>query len=81
MESSSSSSSKDSVKIRVKYGASSKTIDATGKTVGQVRTEMATLLGIPKEAKAFSGTREVADDEMATDGMNLEYVKKTGEKG
>lgn len=52
-----------------------------GKKVGEIRKEWETLFRIPTDAKAYSGTQELSDDATVEEGMTLEFIKKSGEKG
>ena len=53
----------------------------SGTKVSEVRKQWETLFRIPADAKAYSGTQELSDDAVVEDGMTLEFIKKSGEKG
>jgi hypothetical protein len=36
---------------------------------------------MPKDAKAFSGNRELGEDEIVGPGQHLEFIRRSGEKG
>jgi len=74
------SSPSSSGKATIKSGVRVQQIEA-GQTVGQARAEWATLFRIPTDAKAYSGTTELSEDTQITPDMNVEFIKKSGEKG
>ncbi len=52
-----------------------------GSTIGDLRREYGPLFRIPEDAGGYSGTQRLDDNAVATDGMVIEFVKKSGEKG
>jgi hypothetical protein len=50
-------------------------------TVGQIREKFGSLFKIPAEAKGYSGTQQLSDDQTLPSGSTLEFVRKSGEKG
>jgi len=67
-------------KARIKSGVRAQEIEA-GKTVKETREEYKQYFNIPDGAKAHSGGRELSDDEIIGEGMSVEWIKQSGEKG
>lgn len=66
--------------IKVKHGAWTRDFES-GKTVREYKEKMSQMTNIPQGAQAYSGTRLLSDDDIVEEGMSLEIVKKSGEKG
>ena len=66
--------------ITIKSGVHQHKVDAN-MTVGQIREKFGALFKIPAEAKGYSGTQQISDDQTLPAGSTLEFVKKSGEKG
>lgn len=68
--------------IKVTYGANSQEFgNLEGKTVGQVRQDLAEAFNLPEGAKALVQGEEVDDDQTLQKGDHLEFVKPSGSKG
>lgn len=77
---SSGAASQPAKKVVLRNGIAEKSVES-GMTVKQYREQYGEFLSIPKDAKAFSGNRELSDDEVVSDAGVLEFVRKSGEKG
>jgi hypothetical protein len=68
--------------IKVMCGINSfPTEKVIGMSVGQVREKFRETLNIPKDAKSLVNGKGVNSDYVLVDGVELEFVKETGEKG
>lgn len=67
-------------KITIKYGVHVREVEA-GTTIGDLRKKYGQILRIPDDARGYSGTNQIGDDQVLSDGMTVEFVRKTGEKG
>lgn len=52
-----------------------------GMRVSQVREKFRDVLNIPKDARSLVNSNQVSSDHVLEDGVDLEFVKETGEKG
>lgn len=68
--------------VSVRYGVNSLSLDTLcGKTVREVRAELADLLSIPESAQVRINGVPATDDNGVADGASIEFVKVAGEKG
>jgi hypothetical protein len=74
------SASSSSGKVTIKYGVHVREVEA-GTTIGDLRKKYGQILRIPEDARGYSGTNQMSDDQVLTDGTTVEFVRKTGEKG
>jgi hypothetical protein len=72
--------SASSGKVTIKSGVHVKQVPA-GTTVGELRKQYGPMFRIPEDAKGYSGTTALNDNDVASEGMTIEFVKKAGEKG
>lgn len=69
-------------KVNLKSGIHNRSIPfRDGMTIGDIRKEYGTMYRIKGDEVAYSGTQALTDDTVVTEDMNLEFVKKAGEKG
>lgn len=52
-----------------------------GRSVGQVRQELAAMWGIPNDAAAYKGKEKMEDSYIIEPGDQLEFHRRMGEKG
>ena len=68
--------------VKVMCGINSIPTDkVVGLRVSQVRDKFRDVLNIPKDARALINGKQAGSDEVVNDGVELEFVKETGEKG
>lgn len=67
--------------VEVIHGVYAHTFPLSGMTVGQARTELADRMNIDPESIAVVDGNEVGDDTVLGEGMVLNFVKHSGEKG
>lgn len=67
-------------KATIKSGVHTREV-AAGMTVGEARKQFGALFKIPEGSSGYSGTNQLNDNDVITEGMTVEYVKKAGEKG
>ena len=68
--------------VTIRHGVNSITSDsAAGKTVGEIRAQVADILNVPGGAQARINNAQAGDDAELADGDTLEFVKTAGEKG
>ena len=68
--------------ITIRHGVNTINVDnAAGKTVGEVRDQVAEILNVPANAQARVNNAQANDDAELADGDTLEFVKTAGEKG
>jgi hypothetical protein len=75
-----SSSNSGSGTGKVKSGAWMRDLKA-GITVKEARDQMSAMAPVPGDAKAYCGTQELPEDAVLEEGMQIEFIRKTGEKG
>jgi hypothetical protein len=52
-----------------------------GKTVGEVREQVAGILNVPEDAQVRVNGAPAEEDTVIADGATVEFVKVAGEKG
>lgn len=63
-------------------GANAQELDGiAGKTLGEVKSQLADVLNIPSPVQAIVGGQTVNDDYELKEGDTVELVKPAGEKG
>lgn len=67
--------------IRVIHGARDLILPLAGKTVGQVRRDLKSLLNFRHDASAFLNSRSVRDGTLIPQGSSLEFLVVRGGKG
>ena len=68
--------------ITIRHGVNTINVDsAAGKTVGEVRDQVADILNVPANAQARVNGIQAGDEVQLGDGDTLEFVKTAGEKG
>ena len=67
--------------VNVPYGINSACLQLAGKTVDQVRTELAAVLGVPGDAKAILNGQDACGNTALRDEDELEFVKASSVKG
>lgn len=68
--------------VKVMCGINSVPTDKViGMRVAQVRDKFRDVLNIPKDARAMINGKQASNDDTVADGVELEFVKETGEKG
>lgn len=65
----------------LRYGVYSQPTNVAGKTVKEVRDQFAKVWGIPTDAVAYAGKDKLGDDHVIQPGQNIEFTRRTGEKG
>lgn len=65
----------------IKYGPSTQPIPCAGKTVAQLRAELANTMSIPPDVKAFKGKTELDENYVVQPNDTIELVRRLGEKG
>jgi len=68
--------------VRISYGVNDVNLDRAGQTVGQVRTELAQVLGLPSSGVAarLNGS-DATDSTVLRDEDELEFVKPSSTRG
>lgn len=68
--------------IRVICGANSQELEGVaGKTLGEIKSQLADVLNIPSPVQAMLGGQSINDDRVLEEGDQVELVKPAGEKG
>lgn len=68
--------------VTIRHGVNTISVDsAAGKTVGEVRAQVADILNVPENAQARVSGVQAEDSKELADGDTLEFVKTAGEKG
>jgi fructosamine-3-kinase len=67
--------------VEVSSGVNNMSLDLGGKTVGQVRTQLSSVLGIDSSYKVEVNGSSQNDTYTLKDGDSLEFVKQSGSKG
>jgi hypothetical protein len=65
----------------IRYGVYNQPGNYVGKTVAQVRADLAPQWGIPNDAQAFKGKDKLSEDYVVQEGDHLELHRRMGEKG
>ncbi len=66
----------------VRHGVNTVNLDSlTGKTVGEVREQVAELLNVPDSAQVRVNGAPADDDDVIAENATVEFVKVAGEKG
>ena len=68
--------------ISVRHGVNELKLDTlAGKSVSEVRDQLADILNIPDGAQVRVNGATVCDDTVVSDGASIEFIKTAGEKG
>jgi len=68
--------------VTIRHGVNTISVDsAAGKTIGEVRDQVADILNVPENAQARVSGVQAEDSKELADGDTLEFVKTAGEKG
>jgi len=68
--------------ITIRHGVNSITSEtAAGKTLGELRDQVAEILNVPENAQARVNGSQAGNEVQLADGDTLEFVKTAGEKG
>lgn len=68
--------------VSIRHGVNSITLDsAAGKTIGDVRNQVAELLNVPDSAQVRLNNAPSHNEAMIPDHSTVEFVKTAGEKG
>jgi len=68
--------------VTIRHGVNTISVDsAAGKTVEEIRAQVADILNVPGGAQARVNNAQANDDVELADGDTLEFVKTAGEKG
>ena len=67
--------------VTVKHGVNSNTFDVAGKTVGEVREQLADIMNIPETAQIRVNGQPAGEDHVLGENAQVEFVKVAGEKG
>jgi len=68
--------------ITIRHGVNSITSDsAAGKTVEEIRAQVADILNVPANAQARVNGSQAGNEVQLDDNDTLEFVKTAGEKG
>lgn len=68
--------------VKIMCGINSYPTDkVAGMRVSDVQEKFRDVLNIPRGARALINGRQVSGDSLVEDGVELEFVKETGEKG
>ncbi len=68
--------------ISVRHGVNTLNLDTiAGKTVGEVREQVASILNVPGSAQVRVNGAPASEDTLLSDNSTLEFVKVAGEKG
>ena len=66
----------------VRHGVNSVSLDSlSGKTVGEVREQVADLLNVPDSAQVRVNGATATEDDVIGENATVEFVKVAGEKG
>lgn len=68
-------------KIRVIHGSNDSYFPVAGKTVGEVRKGLKTMLNLPETAEAEVDGKRVSDEFVLVPGQSIEFSKESGTKG
>jgi hypothetical protein len=67
---------------KIVCGANSQELDGVaGKTLGEIKSQLADVLNIPSPVQAIVGGQNVNDDYVLKEDETVELVKPAGEKG
>jgi uncharacterized protein with beta-barrel porin domain len=75
------SGTKGTGSVKVVSGVNEMNLEIVGKTVGDVRREMATLLSLDADVSAEVNGECATDSTLLCEGDRLEFVKESGTKG
>ena len=67
--------------VDIVAGVNDMSLDIAGKTVGQVRSELGSTLGINSDWRSEVNGESVTNSYVLEDGDELEFVKASGSKG
>jgi len=70
-----------SSQVRILAGAQVQDMALGGQTVAEARSLAGTVFAVDPSAQAFVDGRRVSDEHVLANGQELEFVKRTGEKG
>jgi hypothetical protein len=65
----------------VRFGVYSQPAPVSGKTVGEVRQQFAKIWGISNDAVAYKGKDKLDENYVIQAGDNVEFHRRSGEKG
>lgn len=65
----------------MRFGIYNQQLPLAGKTVKQARDQLANMWNVPKDAQAYNGKQQLSDDHIIEAGEQLEWQRRTGEKG
>lgn len=69
------------VNSHVKYGVYGAPGDYAGKSVAEVRQQMASVWQVPNDAVAYKGKEKLDNNYVIQPGDQIEFHRKMGEKG
>ena len=75
------SSGKQNKMAQLRYGVWNSPGEHAGKTVSQFRAENAKMWTLPEEASAFIGKTKLDENYVIQPGDNIEFHRRSGEKG
>ena len=67
-------------KSTIKFGVYTREVSASD-TIADLRKKYGPMLRIPEDAHAYNGTTRVDENQPIGEGVTLEFIRKTGEKG
>lgn len=65
----------------IRYSVYNQPGNYVGKSVSEVRSQLTKLWGVPTDAVGHLGKEKLSDDYVIQDGDNIEFHKRSGEKG
>jgi len=65
----------------VRFGVYSQPAPVSGKTVGEVRQQFSKIWGISNDAVAYKGKDKLDENYVIQPGDNVEFHRRSGEKG
>lgn len=65
----------------IRFGVYSQPAPVSGKTVAEVRQQFAKIWGISNDAVAYKGKDKLDENYVIQPGDNLEFHRRSGEKG
>jgi hypothetical protein len=65
----------------LRYGVYNQPAPVSGKTVAEVRQQFAKIWGISSDAVAYKGKDKLDENYVIQPGDNLEFHRRSGEKG
>lgn len=76
-----SSTGKQTAKVKSGVWMREMPVEPGKTTVGDLRKAMKNQGRVPDGAKAYSGSTELSDETLVEPNQDIQFVKKTGEKG